>query len=79
MRKIMIIDDDNEFLEEISEVLIKCGYDVSIISDSTQALSKTLKSKPDTILLDLKMKKLDGFEIANNFKKEYQKQNIFVL
>jgi len=62
--KIMIIDDDESFLEELKDALASSGYDVDIVSDPMTAVAKVEKTKPDVILLDLKMAKETGFEIA---------------
>lgn len=67
-KKIMIVDDDREFLEELTEILTLNGYDTMAFSDSTLAMKKFYDIKPDLILLDLKMNKKSGFQIADELK-----------
>lgn len=62
--KIVVVDDDEEFLEEIEEVLSANGHTVEAVSDPLVAVGVITRSKPDAVLLDLKMKGKDGFEIA---------------
>jgi len=63
MKKVLVIDDDVEFLDEIDELLKATGYSTTVLEDGEQALKETCKMKPDIILLDLKMK-ISGFKIA---------------
>lgn len=63
-KKIMIIDDNKEFLEEIVETLTLSGYEAVAVHDETKAVSSVMKEKPDVILLDLKMPKKTGFMVA---------------
>lgn len=67
-RKIMIIDDDKEFLEELNETLTLSGYEAVVVNDATSALDVIIKTKPDVILLDLKMPKKSGFQVASELK-----------
>ena len=67
-KKIMIVDDDREFLEELTETLALSGYDTEAFSDGASALKMAHKIKPDVILLDLNMKEKSGFEVADELK-----------
>ena len=68
-KKIMIVDDDKEFLEELEETLILSGYATVAVNDSTTALNTACRAKPDLILLDLKMDRMSGFQVAQSLKK----------
>ena len=66
-RRIMILDDDTEFLEEMQEMLTSTGYDTAAFpgADSAlQAVKMVQTAKPDVLLLDLKMGDINGFEVA---------------
>ncbi len=73
-RKVMILDDDEEFLEELKETLSLSGFDVIAISDVDVFLSEIYKIRPAVILLDIKMPKKSGFEVAYELK-EYTQKN----
>lgn len=60
MKKILIIDDDPIFQKAMSVKLELLTYQVITASDGEEGLSKTISEKPDLILLDIKMPKLDG-------------------
>jgi DNA-binding response OmpR family regulator len=66
--KVMIVDDDSEFLEELKEILDLSGYEVTQIADPKEVLRQASAWEPDDILLDLKMEGLNGFEVADQLK-----------
>lgn len=67
-KKILIVDDDKEFLEELREMLAVTGYEVTSVGDSIAAVKAARIVKPDVILLDLRMKAMSGFEVADRLK-----------
>jgi len=68
-RTVMIIDDDKEFLEELRETLDLSGYDMVAVNDPLEAVSVAKRVKPAVILLDLKMPKKSGFEVADDLRR----------
>lgn len=67
-KKIMIVEDNKEFLEELEELLALSGYGVIAVSESVSALKEARENRPDLILLDLKMPGKDGFQIADEIR-----------
>ena len=67
-KRIMVVDDDREFLQELTETLQLSGYEVNPVVDACEAFPLAAKIKPDLIVLDLKMKGMTGFEVANKLK-----------
>ena len=61
---IMIVDDNVELLEELSELLSGRGYQTITFSNGTDALEHARNSPPDMLLLDLKMDGKSGFTVA---------------
>ncbi len=68
VQKIMIVDDNKEFLSELKEILDLTGYQSIAINDSKSAFATACKKKPDLILLDLRMDGLNGFHVAEKLK-----------
>ena len=66
--KIMIVDDNEVFLQELGETLYSCGYDTKTVSHSQDALKIARRIKPDAILLDLRMNGTNGFQVAEELK-----------
>jgi DNA-binding response OmpR family regulator len=65
-KRVVIVDDDKDFLGELEEVLIMSGYDLVAVNDPMTALGVAAEVKPDVVLLDLKMPKKTGFELASD-------------
>jgi DNA-binding response OmpR family regulator len=68
-KRVMIVDDDKEFLEELRETLFLNGYEVIKVDDPHRVLDSAGNNKPDIILLDLKMDHSSGFEIADELSR----------
>ncbi|MFH1260070.1 MAG: response regulator [Elusimicrobiota bacterium] len=68
-KKVMIIDDNEEFLVELKEVLMLNNLEVVAINDVASVIERAEQTKPDLILVDLKMPKKSGFHIAEELNK----------
>lgn len=68
MKRIMVVDDDREFLEELKELLELSGYELVAVDDPAAAVEVANRTKPVAVLLDLKMPKKSGFQVANELK-----------
>ncbi len=81
MKKILIIEDEEAYRRLIHDLLIKEGYEVIVAVDGEEGLKIALKEKPDLILLDLMMPKLDGLKMLNilNRFKEGLSIPVFIL
>ncbi|MBF0522575.1 MAG: response regulator [Candidatus Omnitrophica bacterium] len=71
-KKVMIVDDDKEFLEELDEALRLSDFDSIVINNPNLALKKAVLEKPDAILLDLRMPGKSGFLLADEIKNSSQ-------
>ncbi len=77
--KILIIDDNRMNIQLLNSILSKENYNVVSTLDSTKAFSMTLEEKPDIILLDIMMPRLDGFEVCKQLKSSEQTKYIPVI
>jgi len=78
-KKIMCVDDDQDFLEEVSGVLTSKGYDVHSFSEGADALESVTKIIPDLILLDLNMDKVSGFQVADRLRRSPSTRDIPII
>lgn len=69
-RKILVIEDDMDIAELVKLVLETESYTVESILDPLEAIDKAKSYKPDAILLDLLMPKLNGWEIFKQLRKD---------
>ncbi len=68
--KILIVDDDADFVESTKTVLESKPYDVIVAVNGDEGLRKAKKESPDLILLDIIMPVQDGFTAAEQLKKD---------
>ncbi len=61
--QILVIDDDEDFLDTISTLLIERGYDVDVAKNADEALKKTKKEYYSLMLIDIKLPDMDGFQL----------------
>jgi len=69
-RKIFVVEDDKTLLDVLKYNLTKEGYEVVTAIDGVQALEVARSEKPDLIILDIMLPKLDGFEVCRILRKE---------
>ena len=77
--KILLVDDDADFVESTKTVLESKSYDVIVAVNGDEGLTKAREENPDLILLDIIMPIEDGFSAAEQLKKDPQLARIPVL
>jgi DNA-binding response OmpR family regulator len=78
-KKILIIDDDSELAEEMTEILRDNGYCVENTSDSARGELLIAKNTYDVYLLDYKMSGLNGVDLLKKIKKRKFKSDVFII
>lgn len=76
MKKILVIEDNLEVRENLSEILELSGYLVSIAEDGKKGVELAVSEKPDLIICDVMMPKLDGFGVLNILSKKSETASI---
>lgn len=76
MKKILIIEDDRNLLNELREFLENRGYEVSSVDNFLRASEIALEKRPDLVILDINLPGISGFDICRAIK---EKSNIPVL
>lgn len=78
--KILIVDDDADFVAIVRTILQAKQYDVISASDPTEGMEKIKSEKPDLLLLDVMMATWsDGFEMARELKKNPEHKDMPIL
>ena len=70
MAKILIVEDEKSLAQAYQTILEQHGYQTAISYDGEEALEVVAKEKPDLILLDMKMPKMNGLEFLRRLDKE---------
>jgi len=79
MKKILFVEDEPTLQKALKEVLEKEGYNVLPASNGEEGLSSAKEQKPNLILLDLILPKMDGFEVLKNLKADNECKDIPVI
>jgi DNA-binding response OmpR family regulator len=69
-KRIVIIDDDPEICDALSQILSQCGYEVFTALDTSKGYQLFVDTRPDLLILDIMMKTMDeGLNFATEIKK----------
>ena len=79
MPKILLIDDDSDFVEATKMVLESNHFIVSVADNGEKGLRKAKEESPDLVLLDIIMPVKDGFSAAEQFKRDPELKHIPVI
>ena len=78
-KRILVVDDERELVEMLSLRLEANDYEVFTAYDGQEGLDQARKLKPDLILLDLMLPKLDGYKVCQMLKFDEKYKQIPVI
>ncbi len=67
-RRVLVVEDNLDAAEAMAMLLRELGHEVAVVNDGRQAVEAARVFRPDTILLDLGLPGVDGFELAQRFR-----------
>lgn len=76
MKKILIIEDNSEVRENLSEILALSGYQTLSAENGKIGIEKAMNERPDLILCDVMMPELDGFGVLHILNKQSSTSDI---
>ena len=74
--KILIVDDEKKIIEIIKEFLMEDKYQIAEAQDGHSALETAISEKPSLIILDMKLPRMNGYEVLGRLKQDKRTQNI---
>ena len=77
--RILVADDNYDSATSLSILLNDAGYDVRTAGDGVQALETAAQFRPDIVLLDIGMPKLNGYEVARHFRRQPWGRNMLLI
>jgi len=78
-KKILVVDDEEEILEDIEKALTAQGYDVTTVTTASDAMSKARVLKPDLLLMDIVLPDIEGPEAIRIMSEDPLTNNIPVI
>ena len=79
IRRILVIDDDQDFCAMMQDILLRTGYEASFSTAPIISVEEALAGGYDLITLDIKMPAFDGTEIAELFQDHTLKTPVLVI
>ncbi len=79
MKKILLVDDEPQLVEMVKMRLEANNYEVILASNGEQALEKARGEKPDLIILDIMLPKMDGYKVCRMLKFDDKYSSIPVI
>jgi DNA-binding NtrC family response regulator len=77
--RILIVDDEEEICEMLSDFLVERGYEAFHASTGTEALNLVKEVRPHLLLLDIRMPEMDGIEILRQIRSIDQEVCIIMI
>lgn len=79
IKKILLIEDDEEMCEEISVILKDTGYDITYTNDGIKGYDLINNNFYNLLILDLKIPGMSGFDLLSNIKKKNSKMKVLII
>jgi response regulator NasT len=79
MKKILICEDELDAQASLKNMLVKRSYDVVGVDNGKDAIDQARAFQPDLILLDIRMPKVDGIEVASSVREFDKKAKIIFV
>ena len=78
-KKVLLVEDEKNIILGVRTCLEAVGYKVHVVEDGEAAMQFVRTEKPDLILLDLLLPKVDGFEVCHTLKNDDDTKDIPVV
>ncbi|MGY2978659.1 response regulator [Thermostichus sp. OS-CIW-31] len=79
MSKVLVVDDNRTYLETISSLLSENGLEVSTATDGVEAMECIRQQKPDVVVLDIVMPRMNGYEVCREVKGDEGTKHIRIV
>ena len=78
-KKVLIADDEQNIVISLDFLLRREGFDVLVAADGEEALAKARSERPDLVLLDVMMPKMNGFDVCQALRADPELASMRVL
>jgi len=70
MKRVLIVDDENDILNLVKRILTREGFEVITASDGKEGLAKVYSEAPDLMILDINMPVMNGWEVCRKIRED---------
>lgn len=78
-QKVLLVEDEKNIILGVKTCLEVANYHVIVVEDGEKAIETAVEEKPDLILLDLMLPKIDGFTVCRELKSKEETKNIPIV
>jgi len=79
MHRILIVDDEPNIVLALELLMKKEGFEVHAVDDGEKAFHAVRELRPDLVLLDIMMPKMDGYEVCQRIRSDASLKNIRII
>ena len=79
MHRILIVDDEPNIVLALELLMKKEGYEVHTVADGERAVQAAKELRPDLILLDIMMPKMDGYEVCQSIRSDALLKDVSII
>jgi len=79
MHRILIVDDEPNIVLALELLMKKEGYEVHTVDDGDRAVQAAKELRPDLILLDIMMPKMDGYEVCQRIRSDALLKDVSII
>ncbi len=69
-KKVLVVEDEPDLREALKTILTQEGYEVAVAENGEEGLARALETKPNLILLDVVMPKMDGLTVLKTLRED---------
>lgn len=78
-KRILLVEDEPHIVESLTFLLEKSGFEVSVETNGRKALDHALSNPPDTLILDVMLPELDGYEVLRQLRDDERTAKLPIL
>jgi DNA-binding response OmpR family regulator len=78
-KRILIVDDEPNIVLSLEYLMKREGYEVEVTADGEAALEAVARSRPDLVILDVMLPKLNGFEVCRRVRADPRLAGLKIL
>lgn len=79
MPRILIVDDEPNIVLALELLMRREGYEIEAVGDGEKAVEAAVKFRPDLILLDVMLPRMDGYEVCQRIRADVSLKDVSII